>query len=214
MTLCHYPTLSAARAVAAGLAAELAASPVSFEVQEVYVMERRGDGGQFRVAHRLPLQGVGEGDGHSPFCRPLCDDSGDRGVGGDGDGGGGSDEGNTMRFPFMPVEEEAWVREVRGEHKEGRRSARGRVNPPRTQGTEHAPGLALGRASGRASGRAAGTEESRRPTTDIPEQIAAKRALRAAKRTAAAALLVATAGTLPCDSQVLRVLRVLRERAI
>jgi 2'-5' RNA ligase len=228
MTLCHYPTLTAARAGAAGLAAEWAASPVSFDVREVYVLERRGDGGQFRVAHRLPLHGVGEGDEHSPFCRPLCGDSGDSGIGGDGegggDGGGGSDEGDTMRFPFMPVEEEAWVREVRGEHKEGRRSARGRVNPPRTQDTEHASGLASGHASEQASGQAsrrasgrAGTEESRRPTTDTPEQIAAKRALRAAKRTAAATLLLTTAGTLPCDSQVLRLLRelrVLRERAI
>ncbi len=141
-----------------------------------------------------------------------------------------------MRFPFMPVEEEAWVREVRGDHKEGRRSARGRVNPPRIQGTQHASGhaselvsgqasehaseKASGTASGLASERSSGqaslrvrTEESRRqrrPSTDTPHQIAAKRALRAAKK-AAAALLLTTAATPPWDSQVLRVPRELSE---
>lgn len=166
MTLCHYPTLSAAQAVADDLAVEWSTSPVHFDVREVYVMERRGDGGQFRITHRLPLRGV---DDSTLFT--LCGD--------DNDGNDGND--GTYRFPFMPVEEEAWVREVRGEYKDGRRSARGRVNPVRNQG------------EGRTAGRTVG-EQRRKPTTDTPEQMAEKRAVRAAKK-AAGLLSLKTAAT-------------------
>ena len=151
MTLCHYPTLSAAQAVADDLAVDWSTYPVHFDVREVYIMERRGDGGQFRITHRLPLREV---DDNTLFT--LCGDEND----------------GTYRFPFLPEEEETWVRELRGDYKDGRRSARGRVNPARGQG------------EGRTGGRTVGEQLTRKPTTDTPEQIAEKRAVRAAKKAA------------------------------
>ena len=191
MTLCHYPTLSAARAVADDLADEWSTSPVHFDVREVYIMERRGDDGQFRVAHRLPLRGVV--DEHSPFSLRV----------GDGDSEGGV-EGceDTFRFPFMPLDEPPWVREVRGDHKAGRRAARGRVNPPRSQGPQgrlQGPQGVARTGSPDSSGQVVG--QRRKPTTDTPEQIAAKREQRAAKK-AAALLLTTTSTATLCDPEV------------
>ena len=163
LTLCHFPTLAAADAAAAGLAGSFAAAPVSFEVAEAYVMERRGDDGQFHVVARLPLGGGGGGGAQCPSLLEEAAAPVNTGL---------------LRFPYMPQEEAAWVREVRGEYKDGRTrrgrrgGAPGGPRPPQ-QGSEPREGHGPAR---------------RGHTADTPEQIAEKRAARAAKRLALEAL--------------------------
>ena len=78
-------------------------SELSFQVNELYVLERRGDGGQFHIAWRLPLLGSSD---------PTMDVS---------------TTATFERMEFMPEEEEVWVREARLSYREQskRRSYRG-----------------------------------------------------------------------------------------
>ena len=164
MTLCHFSSLAAADRAGSDLAGDFAGSPVSFEVAEAYVMARCGDGGQFHVVARLPLGGGGnglEGGAPSPLEAAAVD---------------GPDAG-LLRFPFMPLEEAAWVNEVRGAYKAGRR--RGGTRPPRPD--DDGPGKGE-------QTRRAPRDRPRACTTDTPEQIAEKRAARAAKKALALGL--------------------------
>ena len=123
-------------------------SEVSFQVNELFVLERRGDGGQFHIAWRLPLLGASISE------RPAD----------------GSKKASFDRMEFMPEEEEVWVREARLSYREKskRRSYKG-SNQSRT--TKPMP-----------PGDGASPFMTRKPTSDTPEEIEAKRAARAMKR--------------------------------
>ena len=101
--------------------------PVQFCLEEIYLLQRKGDDGQFLRLASIPL-----GDNNKEV---IIHDP-------------------PKPFSYMPTEEEDWVREERMQLK-ARRNRRGRHR---------------------------GTSGERKPTTDTPEQIAAKRAERAAKR--------------------------------
>jgi len=178
MTLCHFSSLAAADRAGSDLAGDFAASPVSFEVAEAYVMARRGDGGQFHVVARLPLGGGGNGmEGGSPS--PLEEAASTDGP-----------KAGLLRFPFMPLEEAAWVKEVRGAYKASRR--RGGTRPPRP---DDGPGTGE-------QTRRAPRDRPRTCTTDTTEQIAEKRAARAAKKALALGLAPDDASPVPPHPQV------------
>jgi len=134
MTLSHFPSLDSA--LDAQKIIEKLWIPIEFYVDEIYILERKGDGGQFKIVATLPLGKQKEIIIHSP---PLA-------------------------FADMPTEEEDWVYEERMKLKErrngngsGRRRRGGRKKKER-----------LDRGSSR--------------SVDTPEEIAKKRAERAAKR--------------------------------
>lgn len=99
MTVAHYETLTHATDSLAVL--QPSWTPLSFDVSELWVMERRGDDGQFHIAWRLPLLG-----------RTLED------------GAAAGKTGCYERIELMPLEEEAWVHEARVGFKKGRGSQR------------------------------------------------------------------------------------------
>ena len=153
MTLCHYNNVMDADEKALELSSEWITHPVSFDVNEIYIMERSGNNGQFCVAHTLPLGGGSDTD----TVTSSSSSSSSSGI----------VRTATKRFPFMPLVEDAWVRELRIGSRGGSSSSDGST------------------ISGGANSRETGPKrqgQGRRPTTDTPEQIAEKRALRAEKR--------------------------------
>ena len=85
MTVCHCDSQEMALSKMATVSAEY--KLVSFEVSELVVLERRGDGGQFHIAWRFPLLGrIPESVSSSRIFE---------------------------RFPHLPELEEDWVREAR-----------------------------------------------------------------------------------------------------
>ena len=154
MTLCHYSNLVAADEKAIELSSEWVTHPVSFDVKEIYVMERNGGDGQFCIAHTLPLGRGGEQIRDTPLDQTVT--SSDSAILHTG----------TTRFPFMPLVEDSWVRELRVGSRVGSSSGSGDSN--------RKPGSGPRRPQGQGDGR--------RPTTDTPEQIAEKRAQRAEKK--------------------------------
>ena len=98
MTVSHYEDVDRARTALEGIQSRW--TPVSFHVPEIYVLERQGDGGQFKISATVPL-GTGSGKPvqfHDP----------------------------PVPFPAMPAEEEAWVYEERMAMKERRKNAFGK----------------------------------------------------------------------------------------
>ena len=140
MTLCHYSNIMAADEKAHDLSSEWITHPVTFDVNEIYIMERKGDDGQFCIAHTLPLGGASSSSSSSSSVVRTA----------------------TKRFPYMPLVEDEWVRELRVGSRGGTNSG--------------------GIISRSATGQPKQSGQGRRPTTDTPEQIAAKRAQRAEKK--------------------------------
>ena len=154
MTLSHFPSLESA--IAAKEKIEQWWTAVEFDVNEVYVLKRVGDGGQFKIVATLAL-------GKAPQVFQ-------------GTSSYGNYDNNYYRdnirvhdppltFPDMPTVEEDWVHEERMKLKERRNGKNG--NRRRRSGR-------------RKKKRIVDRGPSR--STDTPEEIARKRAERAAKR--------------------------------
>jgi len=69
-------------------------TPVSFNLQEIYLLERRGDEGQFKILATIPLGSENDAVIHNP----------------------------PVPFPDMPLVEEDWVHEERMKLKNRRRN--------------------------------------------------------------------------------------------
>ena len=152
MTLSHFPTLDSALESKARV--EEWWTPIEFHVGEVYLLKRVGDGGQFHVVATLAL-------GKNPQFT-LQEK--------------GSQIENTkhqnilihtpsQRFVHMPLDEEDWVHDERMKLKERRNGS-------------------CNRRRGRRGGNRRKKRIDRKPSksADTPEEIAIKRAERAAKR--------------------------------
>ena len=163
MTLSHFPSLESA--LEAKEEIEKWWTSIEFDVDEIYFLKRLGDGGQFKIVATLKLGNiindelvvVEESDGTKNQEHPF------------------NDFKNIiihdppLAFPDMPTEEEDWVHEERMKLKARRNGKNG------------------GGGSGsrrRRSGRRKKKRLDRGPSrsTDTPEEIARKRAERAAKR--------------------------------
>lgn len=112
--------------------------PLSFIVNEIYLLKRVGDDGQFKMLATLPL---GK-DGADIILHDPC-----------------------IVFPDMPLEEEDWVREERMALK-ARRNGKGR----------------WGKRKSRRRKKKGPVDRGPSKSRDTPEEIARKRAERAAKR--------------------------------
>jgi len=91
MTLSHYATN--ANALAAKEKIEYGWEPVSFRAHEVYLLERKGDNGQFKISATISLGADSEVEFHDP----------------------------PIPFPTMPAVEEEWVHDERMEMKNRRK---------------------------------------------------------------------------------------------
>lgn len=133
MTLSHFPSLQEAQI--AQNQVETRWSTQSFTCNEIHVLERKGDDGQFL---RVATLGLGSEHGVKVYNPPQA-------------------------FPAMPTVEEDWVREERKNQKERRKGSWKR------------------RRRGRQRNSPQGSRGPRK-SADTPEEIAAKRAARKAKR--------------------------------
>jgi len=149
MTLSHYPSQQEALEALAHV--ESWWTPQRFVVNEIYVLVRDGDNGQFQRAITIPLGNCNRSNSNS---------------------NSNNNNNNTLMvhhptlpFPGMPKVEEDWVREERMKLKKRRNGRGGRPRRSQTNDTRKVPG-----------------GSPRRPSMDTPEEIAAKRAARKAKR--------------------------------
>mmetsp|Transcript_18851 Transcript_18851/g.39508 ORF Transcript_18851/g.39508 Transcript_18851/m.39508 type:complete len:409 (+) Transcript_18851:62-1288(+) len=92
ITLSHYVNVT--DALAAKHEVEAKWTPVSFNLQEIYLLERRGDEGQFKILATIPLGSENDAVIHNP----------------------------PVPFPDMPRAEEDWVHEERMKLKNRRRN--------------------------------------------------------------------------------------------
>eukprot|EP00978_Attheya_sp_CCMP212_P027356 scaffold91610_cov58-Attheya_sp.AAC.8 len=144
MTLSHYPSQEEALEALAHV--ESWWTPQRFVVNEIYVLVRDGDNGQFERAITIPLGNYNRNRSNNNNTLMV--------------------HHPTLPFPGMPTVEEDWVREERMKLKK-RRNGRGGGRPRRRQTNDT---------------RKVHGGSPRRPSTDTPEEIAAKRAARKAKR--------------------------------
>ncbi|KAL7468111.1 hypothetical protein ACHAXS_008345 [Conticribra weissflogii] len=92
ITISHYPNVT--DALAAKEEVEAKWKPVSFNLSEIYLLERRGDEGQFKIMATIPLGSEDDAVIHNP----------------------------PIPFPGMPLTEEDWVHEERMKMKTRRRN--------------------------------------------------------------------------------------------
>ena len=151
MTLSHFESLD--QALKGKERIESWWKPLQFTVEEIYVLKRVGDDGQFHILATLPLGGKKEKE------------EGGRGV---------VLHDPPVPFPAMPLVEEDWVKQERMKLK-ARRNGNGRRNGTRRRrrgGRRNRNGTSDGVRHDRGPSR----------SRDTPEIIAQKRAERAAKR--------------------------------
>ena len=91
MTISHYANVT--DALAAKEEVQSTWQPISFRVSEIYLLQRKGDSGQFMIAATIPLGPGSVVKVHNP----------------------------PIRFPDMPLEEEDWVLEERMAMKDRRK---------------------------------------------------------------------------------------------
>lgn len=153
MTLSHFPSLESA--LEAKEQIEEWWTPIQFDVSEVYFLKREGDGGQFKIVATLKL-GDAPQEGRVVEEPDINQESQSRfrNI---------IIHDPPLAFPDMPTEEEDWVHEERMKLK-ARRNGNGNRQ----------------RRSGRREKKRLDRGPSR--STDTPEEIARKRAERAAKR--------------------------------
>lgn len=97
-------------------------SAMCFTVNEIYVLKREGDGGQFKILMTVPLGRGKEGDDEGKVGIKNAITKSDTGG---GDGGGNSNavqiHETPLAFPTMPLVEENWVLDERMKLKDRRR---------------------------------------------------------------------------------------------
>jgi 2'-5' RNA ligase len=156
MTVSHYSSKQEAEEVRARLQAEW--KPISFVVNELLVMERRGDNGQFHIAWRLPLRGDLNAVSSEVHERLF------------------------ERFERMPAVEEEWVRDARVEHRRVSKYGSGAgIRRASLDSIEQMEAKRKARALKKQQLEMLGHDNSRQYKVDTPEEIAAKRATRALK---------------------------------
>ncbi len=171
MTLSHFPSLESA--LDGQKRIEKWWGTFEFDVHEIYVLKRSGDGGQFKIIATLPLgkqeketdADVEQSTSGQPDSTHHVENSIDNSLSACSRQIQIQVHDPPLAFPDMPVLEEQWVYEERMKLKERRNNGGGKRRRRR-------------------SGRKKKERIERGPSrsTDTPEEIARKRAERAAKK--------------------------------